>query len=279
VIESYLAEKNALYNGSSSAACPSACPRYGCGGDLVVTASLLEIFSQARFLGMEKAVLFGQAFRIGAAVISGLADVRIRFVLNKPCQFLDRRGACTIYPVRPAVCALFPEYLSLHPLEERKTLIESHGIGHFPCVEKAAFDLPLKRVGELRELRRIHSVEILADNIFLFGSGSFSIDLREEYGFLCTTDSPRISPSSIDEALRLSLHRRGLDRQIEEKLVSFCSDEGFSNYLSALSIAEELIAGSGPGKTGPGGDCGHPRIVAASFFDRGDPEMDREEMA
>jgi Fe-S-cluster containining protein len=202
VIESYLAEKIGLYNGSSAAACPDGCPRYGCRGDLVVTASLLEIFSQARFLQIDVATLFSQAFRISAAAYSGLADVRIRFVLSKPCRFLAGSGVCTTYSVRPAACALFPEYLSLHSSEERKTLIQHNEIRHFPCVANVDFDLPPKRLAELRELRRIHGVELFADSIFLFGSGSFSIDLRKECELLSPTDSGRISSSSLDEALR-----------------------------------------------------------------------------
>jgi Fe-S-cluster containining protein len=271
VIESYLAEKTGLYNGSSAVVCPSTCPRYGCRGDLVITASLLEIFSQARFLKKDVATLFSQAFRTSAAVNSGLADIRIRFVLSEPCRFLDGNGVCTIYSVRPAACALFPEYLSLHSSEERRTLIQHHEIGHFPCIAKGDFDLPPERVAELRELRRIHGMEILADGIFLFGSGSFSIDLRKECELLSPTDLGRISSSSLDEALRSSICRRGLDRRIGEKLACLDTDAGFASYLSALSIAEELTAGSRQGKSTGDGHRGSPRIAAASFFDRPAP--------
>ncbi len=59
MLDAYLREKFDLYTLFSRFGCDDSCPRYGCRGDLVVSASLLDIHAQSRLLFPECLAVLG----------------------------------------------------------------------------------------------------------------------------------------------------------------------------------------------------------------------------
>jgi len=149
VIESFARAKNDLYSRGSRFSCEEACSRNGCKGDLLVSTGLFEILAQGRILNRSMAELLSFAFRLSPFADAGLAKVRIRFTLRKPCAFLENGRTCSIYEARPAECALFPEYLGLLPEPEKREYCERIGVGDYPCVTKSG-PLPERLRGKRR---------------------------------------------------------------------------------------------------------------------------------
>ncbi len=114
MFHAWLERKSKLYNAHSVFTCDDACARPGCRGDFIVAVSLLEIYVHAQHLGRPVAEILDQYFRVAPFVEHGLDAVRVRFVVRKPCRFLDERALCSMYEKRPAACALSPEVLSLN---------------------------------------------------------------------------------------------------------------------------------------------------------------------
>ncbi len=171
LLDEWLGGKLSLYDKGSLFRCTGSCPRHGCCGELVVTISVLEGYVIARQLGRPAPEVFERYFELAPHLDDGLGAARIRFVLKKPCLFLDNADWCSMYGQRPAACALFPEHVSISGQGEVYRT--------FPCVEEAA-DLPEPRKLALKSLTALQRAEIYAGEIFLFGFAGFTVDLRHE---------------------------------------------------------------------------------------------------
>jgi Fe-S-cluster containining protein len=240
MIDAYVREKTDLYGEHSDFSCDDKCPRYGCRSNLVVAPSLLELYVQSRFLGVTVADLFNRAFDISPFTHEGLERVRIRFCLKKPCPFLDKGKTCGIYSVRPAACALFPEYLGLlGDRERRREYIAEGGIDHYPCVKTIV--LSEARTETLHRLWRLHAVEICATEIYLFDIAGFSVDLREALLGIAHGGTGRIPYRKVGEALAILLAAQGLGDRIIEKIGDLGTDGGMRRYLSAMAISEAVV--------------------------------------
>ena len=254
MIESFARAKFDLYSRGSRFHCDEACPRYGCRGSLVVSAVLFEVLTQARVFGRQAADFFSFAYRLGTIPLDeDLSRVRIRITLRKPCVFLEDGRNCSMYRVRPAACALFPEHLALLPEARRKEYIENNGMGHYPCVADPGLGLSAEREEAIRRLWRMHQLEVLATEICLFGIAGFSVDLREDVIVLFDRERPRSQASppglripygKIEEAMERHGERTGLFELIREKLASLEKETAMQSFFSALSIAEALTEAS-----------------------------------
>jgi len=238
VLDSWLGEKGSLYTTGSLFRCDDACPRYGCRGELLVSVSLLEVCVQARQIGRPAIEVFHRYCSTVPFVENGLRTARVRFVLRKPCLFLDKDGYCAIYAVRPAACALFPEFLSLH--EDKEGYVNGNGLSHYPCIEHFS-DVSEARKQTLAALWNIHQKEIYAGEIYLFGRAGFTLDLREELG--CRADSLEEGalPFSIQtEAMHASLSAAGWWVRIREKIEALDTSEGLRTLVSDIRIVVAL---------------------------------------
>jgi Fe-S-cluster containining protein len=244
VIESFARAKNDLYSRGSRFRCKEACPRCGCKGDLLVSTGLFEILAQGRILNRSMAELLSFAFRLSPFADAGLAKVRIRFTLRKPCAFLENGRTCSIYEARPAECALFPEYLGLLPEPERREYCERIGVGDYPCVTEAALSLRPEREEAIRRLQLIHRKEVVATEICLFGLAGFSVDLRHDVAAVSDTENAIIPYGKIEAALEGFLARTGLYNTIMERLAVLEKEARMESFFSALSIAEALMEAS-----------------------------------
>jgi Fe-S-cluster containining protein len=238
VLDAWLGEKGSLYTKDSLFRCDDACPRYGCRGELLVDASLLEVCVLARHLGRLALEVFDRYCSMVPFVEHGFEAARIRFVLRKPCLFLDNSGYCTIYATRPAACALFPEFLSLQG--NRKDYVIGNGLGYYPCIEHFA-QVPEARKDALAALWKIHQKEIYAGEIYLFGRAGFTVDLREELGRRYEGREGGAVPFSIQtDALHASLSAGGWWDRIREKIEALDTPDGLGALLSGIKIVEAL---------------------------------------
>ncbi len=244
MIESFARAKLDLYSRGSRFSCDEACPRYGCRGDLLVSAGLFEILAQGRILGRSVADLLRLAYRLSPFADAGLSKVRMRFTLRKPCLFLENGRTCSIYEARPTACALFPEYLALLPETERREYCERNGMGDYPCVTDGALSLSAEREEAIRRLQLVHWKEVMATEICLFGHAGFSVDLREDVAAVSDTAGAIVPYGKIEEALESFLARTGLNNEIMERLIVLEKEAHMESFFSALSITEALMEAS-----------------------------------
>ena len=92
--------------------------------------------------------------------------------LNKPCPFLEN-DQCSIYPVRPLPCILFPEYLVNEGRFE-----DNAGQDHFKdylCFQQR---IPLSpdRAHVMTQLKKMWKRESLISSFYLFNHGRCHID-------------------------------------------------------------------------------------------------------
>jgi len=238
VLDAWLGEKGNLYTKESLFRCDDACPRYGCRGELLVDVTLLELSVQARHLGQPVLEVFDRFCSMVPFVEHGLERVRVRFVLRKPCLFLDDSGYCAIYTVRPAACALFPEFLSLDA--DRQEYVAGSDLSRYPCIEHFA-DVPEARKDALAMLSRMHQKEIYAGEIYLFGRAGFTLDLREEVSRRCDGRDGGVVPFNIQtDALHASLTAGGWWDQIRDKIQALDTPDVLGTLLSDMEIVEAL---------------------------------------
>ena len=178
MIESFTRAKFDLYSRGPRFSCEEACPRYGCKGDLLVSTGLFEILAQGRILNRSMADLLRFAYRLSPFADAGLAKVRIRFTLRKPCAVPGKRPDVLYLRSPSRGMRPFPEYLGLLPEPERREYCERIGVGDYPCVTKCGPLPEAEREEAIRRLQLIHRKEVMATEICLFGRAGFSVDLR-----------------------------------------------------------------------------------------------------
>jgi Fe-S-cluster containining protein len=231
-------DKHLLYAQSSDFACDAACGRFGCRGELAVTVSLHELYGLGRFLKRSTLDVFGAACRLSPSIEKGLGRARIRVLLRKPCVFLDGAMMCSVHAVRPAVCALFPEHLALLEDGQRQAYIRDNGLEACPCTAGTA-RVSEARKEALRSLLLIHTREILATEIYLFGHAGFAVDLRSDIVDASATIEGTLPFTEVEASLDRLLKKGGLHRAVRAKMAAL--DEGRTEDLTgALSIAEVI---------------------------------------
>ncbi len=238
VLDAWLREKGDLYAKGSLFKCDDACPRYGCRGDMLVTVTLLELKSLAVYLSRPALDVFDRFCSVAPFVEQGVERVRVRFVLRKPCLFLEESGYCAVYPLRPAACALFPEFLSVHA--DGAVYRADSDLARYPCIERFT-EVPEARKEALKALHGIHRKEVYAGEIYLFGQAGASFDPREEVGRLREGRAGQPVPFSVQsKALDTLLRACGWWDRIREKIDALNTQEGFDTFFSAIRIVEQL---------------------------------------
>jgi Fe-S-cluster containining protein len=240
VIDSYIHDKHDLYSRHSRFACEGACPRFGCKTDLVVGVSLLEIRQQAELLRRPTLDVFRFACKLSPFIDGGFDRVRVRIALKKPCVYLENSRQCAIHSVRPAACALFPEFLGILSEEERQKYIDGNGVGHYPCVRHDALCLTPERAEAVRRLRRIYEKEVYATELCLFGLAGFSVDLREEVLALRYSGAGPVPYARTEEALERVLRDTGVYDRVLAKVAAFDAPGHNGDFLAALSIWDAI---------------------------------------
>jgi Fe-S-cluster containining protein len=170
----YLRTRAHLASYQSDFHCDPACSRPGCKNqDLQVPVSLVDLVAAARHRGESVSVNYHGHYSLG--LLSDARDDWVRTVslrLKKPCPFLENER-CSIYPVRPLPCVLFPEYLV-----QAGTLAETAGKDLFRdylCLARPILLSP-ERAKVIAKLRWMWERERLISSFYLFRHGPCRLD-------------------------------------------------------------------------------------------------------
>jgi Fe-S-cluster containining protein len=173
-LTAYLRSRAQLASAESDFHCDPACTRPGCKNhDLQVPVSLVDLLGVAWQRQKSVSENYQRHYTLGLFA-NGREDwlrmVSLR--LKKPCPFLEN-DLCSIYPVRPLPCALFPEYLVYEGTFEANAKKDS--FKDYLCLQRP---LPLSpnRAKVLAKLRRLWEREVLVTSFYLFDHGPCHLD-------------------------------------------------------------------------------------------------------
>ncbi len=175
-LSGYLRARARLASFMTEFHCDPACTRPGCKReDMQVPATIIDLLGVALHRRQSVSETYRRHFLLG--LLADGRDNGIRLVLprlRKPCPFLEN-DLCSIYPVRPLPCALFPEYpASRSDMEARA---ENRVFREYLCLQHP-FSLSPERAQVLAELRGRWEREVLVSGFYLFGHGRCHLDCR-----------------------------------------------------------------------------------------------------
>jgi Fe-S-cluster containining protein len=170
----YLRHRADLASYKSDFHCDPTCTRPGCKNqDLQIPVSIIDLLGAA--IHREKSV---SAIYPGNYSLGLLSDDRedwIRIVtlrLKKPCPFLEN-DRCSIYPVRPLPCILFPEYLANEGTFEANA--RKDHFKDYLCFQRP-MPLSPERAQVMTQLKKMWMRESLISSFSLFNHGRCHID-------------------------------------------------------------------------------------------------------
>ncbi|MEJ2672630.1 MAG: YkgJ family cysteine cluster protein [Deltaproteobacteria bacterium] len=173
-LAAYFSARARLASAESDFHCDPACTRPGCRNqDLQVPVNLFDLLGAARHREASVSAFYPGHYSLGLLSTEGhdwIKTVSLR--LKKPCPFLEA-DLCSIYPVRPLPCVLFPEYLG--PAGAFAACADKEYFRDYLCLRRAPALSPARgRV--IAELRRMWEREKLISNFYLFNHGSCHVD-------------------------------------------------------------------------------------------------------
>lgn len=170
----YLARRARLGTAESDFHCDPACTRPGCTiATLLVPVSLIDLMGVARHLQEPLDAVYQRYYTLGLLANERRDWIRKLSVrLIKPCPFL-RHDLCSIYPVRPIACMLFPEYLAC----ENPYGVEAcqAQFRDFLCL-RHPIRVTRSRAAIIRQLQNMWDQEELVSNYYLWKARQCSID-------------------------------------------------------------------------------------------------------
>jgi Fe-S-cluster containining protein len=173
-LAAYLRNRADLASYKSDFYCDPTCTRPGCKNqDLQVPVSIIDLLGAAMY--RDQSVSATSAGNYSLGLLSNEREDWIRIVnlrLKKPCPFLEN-DRCSIYPVRPLPCILFPEYLV-----NEGTFEANAGKDHFQdflCFQRL-IPLSPERAKVMAHLKKMWKRESLISSFYLFNHGLCHID-------------------------------------------------------------------------------------------------------
>lgn len=218
--------------------CDPACTRPGCKNhDLQVPVNLVDLLGAALYRGSSISEHYQHNYSLG--LLSDERDDWLRIVsfrIRKPCPFLENE-LCSIYPVRPLPCVLFPEYLV-----NEGTFEANAGKPHFK--EYLCFRRPLQLSPErsrvIAKIKGMWERENLISSFYLFGHGSCHLDfsnLIEEllHEAINSRDPEQIIPNPVFERFFLE-HIAGCQpfSEMSQKILHLNDPEEQAQFLRLL---------------------------------------------
>jgi Fe-S-cluster containining protein len=173
--------------------CPPACLRPGCKNqDLQVPVNLIDLLGAAMHRNEAVSASYRRHYALG--LLTNGRDDWLRLVsvrLQKPCPYLQGEH-CSIYPVRPLPCVLFPENLVVEGTFAAQAR-EDH-FRDYHCLRQP-LRLSAARVQVMAKLRRMWERENLVSSFFLFQHGSCYIDFSNLTRELLD-EAPEVEPGA-----------------------------------------------------------------------------------
>lgn len=206
-LAAYLRQRADLASYKSDFLCDPSCTRPGCKNqDLQIPVSIIDLLGAALHRDQSVAATYQGNYSLG--LLSNEREDWIRTVslrLKKPCPWL-KHDRCSIYPVRPLPCILFPEYLV------NEGTFEAHARqDHFQdylCFQRP-IPLSPERATVMTQLKKMWRRESLISSFFLFNHGLCHLDFGNLLKELChAAGSPGEAESAGEpEAPRIIPHR------------------------------------------------------------------------
>ena len=176
-LTAYMGRRARLASEASEFQCDPDCTRPGCKNtDLRVPVSLVDIVAAARHREESVSAAFRRHYVLG--LFYNDTDYCLRTVslkTRKPCPFLAE-DLCSLYPVRPLPCILFPEILVSRGLFEEQAVKEQ--FRDYLCMRRPLTITP-ERARVLSTLRKMLERESLVTSFYLFGQGLCHIDFTD----------------------------------------------------------------------------------------------------
>jgi Fe-S-cluster containining protein len=210
-LDEYLRNRAHLASYKSDFNCDPACTRPGCKNqDLQVPVSIIDLLGSAMYRDKSVSAIYHGNYSLG--LLSNEREDWIRIVnlrLKKPCPFLEN-DRCSIYPVRPLPCILFPEYLVNEGRFEANA--RKDHFKDYLCFQRLIHLSP-DRAKVIAQLKRMWERESLISSFYLFNHGPCYLDfsnlikeLSDEAG------SPREAGSAGEPEPRRIIPNRVIER-------------------------------------------------------------------
>jgi Fe-S-cluster containining protein len=242
----YLRHRADLASYKSDFDCDPTCTRPGCKHqDLQIPVSIIDLLGAALYRDTSVSAIYPGNYSLG--LLSNERQDWIRTValrLQKPCPFLEN-DRCSMYPVRPLPCILFPEYLV------NEGTFEAHASqDHFKdylCFQRP-IPLSPERADVMTQLKKMWQRESLISSFYLFNHGRCHIDfsnLVQELSFVAGSlkeaesawepEPLRIIPNRVMEHFFLK-HIAGCQpfAGLSEKIHQLDTREGHVKFLHLL---------------------------------------------
>jgi Fe-S-cluster containining protein len=206
-LAAYLRHRADLASYKSDFHCDPTCTRPGCKHqDLQIPVSIIDLLGAAMYRDKSVSATYQGSYSLG--LLSNEREDWIRSVslrLKKPCPFLEN-DRCSIYPVRPLPCILFPEYLVNEGTFEANARQD-----HFKDYLCFQHPIPLspERADVMTQLKKMWKRESLISSFSLFNHGLCYIDFSNLIQELShEAGSPREAESAGEpEPRRIIPHR------------------------------------------------------------------------
>jgi Fe-S-cluster containining protein len=206
-LAAYLRHRADLASFKSDFHCDPACTRPGCKNqDLQIPVSIIDLLGAALHRDQRVSATFPGNYTLG--LLSNEREDWIRTVtlrLKKPCPWLEN-DRCSIYPVRPLPCILFPEYLVNEGRFEANAR-QDH-FKDYLCF-KRPIPLSPERARVMTQLKAMWRRESLISSFFLFNHGSCHLDFSNLIQELSheARSQRETDPAGGGEPLRIIPHR------------------------------------------------------------------------
>jgi Fe-S-cluster containining protein len=245
-LAAYLHHRADLASYKSDFHCDPTCTRPGCKNqDLQIPVSIVDLLGAAMYRDKSVSATYPGNYSLG--LLSNEREDWIRAVslrLKKPCPFLEN-DRCSIYPVRPLPCILFPEYLANEGTFEANSRKD-----HFKDYLCFRRPIPLSpdRAQVMTQLKKMWRRESLVSSFYLLNHGCCHIDFsnliqelshearsQREAESAGEPEPLRIIPNQVIEHFFLK-HIAGCQpfARVSEKIYQLDNPEGQADFLQLL---------------------------------------------
>jgi Fe-S-cluster containining protein len=249
-LENYFRTRADLGNRESEFQCVPACTRPGCKNqNLQVPVSLFDVIGAALHRGDTVSGVCFSNYSLSVLSVDGHDWIRaVSLRLRKPCPYLEDER-CSIYPVRPLPCMLFPENLVVDGTLQEKA--KEQQFKNYLCLPRDMGVSP-RRAELIGQLREMWNREWLLSSFYLFHYSPFYIDFSELKDILVKTagdldstfqqDKSRLQPYIPFQAMEhVFLNRIATCEPLAGVAEKICSLDDPEGQESLLQLAQNHI--------------------------------------